>query len=144
MNKICVKISICKNYCGGVDDVVYYRNWITVEMVSKWLWYFDYLVALIKTHNPKMHVILEIGRQTLPQGREYVKVKSKDLLISKKVQLNKLMNQSGELDLFCFNEERKTVKIERIKSEIEALERGEFNYYVPKEYINKVKEYLKC
>ena len=128
-DRICVKISICKNYFSHVDDVVYYRNWVTVKMIDKWLWYFDYLVALIKIHNPKFHVILMIGRQNLLQGSEYVSVKSKSLLKSKKNQLNGLMVKSCELDLFGFGEERNSVKIEKLKVEIDALENGEFNYY---------------
>ena len=50
----------------------------------------------------------------------------------------------GEIedDLFSMAKADNEAKIESVRREIEALERGEFNYYVPPTYINKIKLYL--
>lgn len=41
------------------------------------------------------------------------------------------------------HEAERDAKIASVQAEIDALERGEFNYYVPPTYINKIKEWLK-
>lgn len=141
-DRIYVKIAICKKYNSNVDDVIYYRNWITVEMAEKWRWYFDYLTAIVKVKNPKYKIMLLIGIQDLKQGDEYVCMKSKTLLSSKKAQLKKILAEPAEIDLFDYKKERRDQKIKKLRAEIEALERGEFNYYIPPTYINKVKQYI--
>jgi len=136
-----VKISIAKNGYN-IDDVVYYRNSESADMVEKWSWYFQYLAALLKVKYPKWNVVLRIGLQELLQGDEYIEEKTKNLLIYKRGKVKRLINDVPQYDLFSFYEETRDAKIERLQKEIEALERGEFNYYVPATYINKVKQYI--
>lgn len=65
-NPICVKITIFKGH--HADEVVYYRNKLSVSMIEKWRWYFEYLAALIKVNNPLRKTELTICPQTLLQG----------------------------------------------------------------------------
>ena len=140
--QICVKIAI---YDGcQVEEVIYYRNKLPMRIIEKWRWYFEYLTALVKIHNPRRKVELTICAQTLLQGQEYILEKSKTLLRAKRAQIKKLDNEVIiNDDLFGFKTQHHNERRERIRSEIGALERGEFNYYVPLTYINKIKKWIK-
>lgn len=141
-NQICVKMTIYDKH-GHASEVVYYRNKITIDMSVKWRWYFEYLAALIKIKFPRNKVELFIGVQDLLQGKEYIEKKTNDLLSFKKGQLKKYTAGFFDDDIFNFTKEKQNTKIERIKQEIEDLEQGKFKYYVPAEYINNIKQYLK-
>ena len=112
-------------------------------MATRWRWYFDYITALVKVNYPRDKVELEICMQTMLQGKEYIESKTKTLLSAKKGQLNRLENGVYIDDFFGFETEKREDKIDKIKMEIEALERGEFNYYVPPVYINEIKNHIK-
>lgn len=140
--QICVKIAIY-NGCQ-VEEVIYYRNKLPMRIIEKWRWYFEYLAALIKIHNPRRKVELTICAQTLLQGQEYIDEKSKTLLRAKRAQVKKLDNSNIiNDDLFGYQTQQLNARRERIQAEIEALERGEFNYYIPPTYINRLKRWLK-
>ena len=115
--QICVKITIYKG--SHADEVVYYRNKLPIEIAEKRKWYFEYLAALVKVNNPKRKVELVMCVQTL------------------------LQQGVVDDDLFGFNQQRNEEKRKCIENEIAALERGEFNYYVPQTYINKIKQFIK-
>lgn len=138
--QICIKIMVYDK-CH-VEEVVYYRNKLPMWIVEQWKWYFEYLAARIKVKNPRRKVELVICAQTLLQGEEYIQVKSASLLKAKKARLTKLMDRPVAADLFGFNQEARDEKIQALMAEIEALERGEFNYYVPQTYINTIKEWI--
>lgn len=138
--QICIKIMVYDKF--HVDEVVYYRNKLPMWIVEQWKWYFEYVAARIKVRHPRRKVELVICAQTLLQGEEYIKVKSASLLKAKKSRLTKLIERPVAADLFGFNQEAREEKIKALKSEIEALERGEFNYYVPQTYINNIKEWI--
>lgn len=138
--QICTKIMVYDK-CH-VEEVVYYRNKLPMWIVEQWKWYFEYMAARIKVKHPRRKVELVICAQTLLQGEEYIKVKSASLLKSKKARLTKLMDRPVAADLFGFSQEARDGKIQALKEEIEALERGEFNYYVPQTYINNIKEWI--
>jgi len=142
MNKTVVKINVYENRYH-VSDVAYYRSNLTVAMVSRWRWYFEYLAALIKVNNKRMKVELIIcGQDNMLNGKDYIEHKTKTLLSAKKGQIKRLKrDNSYKLNLFDFGKEEIESKIERISNEVESLEKGEFNYYVPVEYINKIKKY---
>lgn len=127
--QICIKIMVYDK-CH-VEEVVYYRNKLPMWIVEQWRWYFEYLEARIKVTHPRRKVELVICAQTLLQGEEYIAVKSVSLLKAKKGQLKRLQERPVVPDLFGFSQEVRTKKIEALESEIQALERGEFNYYVP-------------
>lgn len=138
--QICVKIMVYKDY--HVDQVVYYRNKLPLQIVEKWKWYFEYLAARIKVVHPRRKVELSIGIQNLLQGEEYIQAKRASLLKAKKSQLKRLQNQPAKPDFFGFYKEQQDAKINRIRSEIQSLENGEFRYYVPPTYINTIKEWI--
>lgn len=141
-SQICVKIAIY-NGCQ-VEEVIYYRNRLPMRIIEKWRWYFEYLAALIKIHNPRRKVELTICAQTLLQGQEYIDEKSKTLLRAKRAQVKRLDSTNIiNDDLFGYQTQQLNARKERIQAEIEALERGEFNYYIPPTYINRLKRWLK-
>lgn len=139
-NQICVKITICR----GCNDweVIYYRNKLPMRIVEQWRWYFDYLAALVKVSNPRLKVELTTCAQTLKQGQEYIEKKSKTLLRTKESKLQKLENTPVHNDLFNYAREERDRRIQAVQGEIDALRRGEFNYYVPPTYINKIKNWI--
>lgn len=140
--QICVKIAIY-NGCQ-VEEVIYYRNKLPMRIIEKWRWYFEYLAALVKVHNPRRKVELTICVQTLLQGHEYIAEKSKTLLRAKRAQVKRLDSTNIiNDDLFGYQTQQLNARKERIQAEIEALERGEFNYYIPPTYINRLKRWLK-
>jgi len=137
-HQICIKIMVYDKF--HVDEVVYYRNKLPMWIVEQWKWYFEYVAARIKVRHPRRKVELVICAQTLLQGEEYITVKSASFLKAKKGRLKRLQERPVEPDLFGFNQEVRNKKIEALRAEIEALESGEFNYYVPQTYINNIKE----
>ena len=140
-NQICVKIIIYRSCNDG--EVIYYRNKLPMWIIDQWRWYFEYLAALVKVNNPRRKVELIICAQTLKQGQEYIEEKTKTLLRAKKSKLKKLQNAPVYNDFFNFAKEQQDEKIKAIQGEINSLERGEFNYYVPPTYINRIKNWIK-
>lgn len=138
--QICVKIMVYDK-CH-VEEVVYYRNKLPMWIVEQWKWYFEYLTARIKVAHPRRKVELVICAQTLLQGEEYIQAKTASLLKAKRSRLKRLQNEPVTADLFSFGEEERRSKTNALESEIQALERGEFNYYVPQTYINNIKEWI--
>lgn len=140
-NQICVKIIIYRSCNDG--EVIYYRNKLPMWIIDQWRWYFEYLAALVKVNNPRRKVELIICAQTLKQGQEYIEEKTKTLLRAKKSKLKNLQNAPVYNDFFNFAKEQQDEKIKAIQGEINSLERGEFNYYVPPTYINRIKNWIK-
>ena len=140
-NQICVKITIRKGVCDY--DVIYYRNKLPLWVVEQWRWYFDYLAALVKVNNPRLKVELTICAQTLKQGQEYIEEKTKTLLRAKKTKLKKLQSQPLQDDLFHFERDKFAKAIQELREAVAALERCEFNYYVPPTHINKIKNWIR-
>ena len=137
---ICVKITVYKGY--HADKVVYYRGQISIDMLEKWRWYFEYLAARIKVKHPRRKVELTIGRQTLLLGDEYVQERIKNLLRHRRAKLQKLINTPVASDLFNDNQIDLEKKIEQTRAEIAALERGEYTGWVPPYYINEIKQWI--
>lgn len=137
---ICVKITVYKG-CYA-DKVVYYRGQISIDMLEKWRWYFEYLAARIKVKHTRRKVELTICPQTLPLGDEYVQEKIKNLLRHRRAKLQKLINTPVESDLFNYNQIDLEKKIEQTREEIAALDRGEYTGWVPPYYINEIKQWI--
>lgn len=144
MNKCVVKITISgeDKYYFHVKDVVYYRSGMTPDFVVRWLWYFEYLQALIKVHHPKLNVGMIRGPQNVMLGKEWHEHRRQALLKSKQSKLKKLQMGVVDDDLFHFKSQENEKKIEQVKKQIEALERDEHPIEEFPEYINKVKRYL--
>lgn len=138
--QICVKIMVYEGFY--VEEVVYYRNKLPMWIVEQWKWYFEYLAARIKVRHPRRKVELVICVQNLLQGQEYIDAKTASFLKAKKSHLKRLQERPMVPDLFGSNQIARDEKIKALTAEIEALERGEFNYYVPQTYINNIKEWI--
>ncbi|MBO4965880.1 MAG: hypothetical protein J6C81_06415 [Muribaculaceae bacterium] len=138
---VAIKIVI---YTGCLAEAtIYYRYDMPMRIVEKWKWYFEYLAALVKTRNPYRKVELTISaQQNCLCGADYVSERTKNLLRSKTIKLKKIRMSKIEDDLFGMAKADNEVQIELVRREIEALENGEFNYYVPPTYINKIRDYL--
>lgn len=138
---VAVKIII---YTGCLAEAtIYYRYDMPMRVVEKWKWYFEYLAAIVKKANPRRKVELTIcAQQSCLCGADYVSERTKTLLRAKNIKLKKLRMGEIEDDLFGIAKADNEAKIESTRREIEALERGEFNYYVPQTYINKIKSYI--
>ena len=138
--KICVKINL-SNGCW-VEEVIYYQYALPLRIVERWKWYFEYLAALVKVHNPRRKVELVICAQEYNSVEDYISERTKNLLRAKKVKLKR--TRTGiEDDLFGFAKAEREKLTDKVQREIEALERGEINFYVPPEYINKIKKWIK-
>lgn len=142
--KMNVKINIygLGDLCNHVEDVIYFRYALPMNLCLSKRWFFDYLAARIKVNNPKRKVELIIANTDSLCGDDYVAEKSKTLLAAKYKQLKKLENNPIEDDLFGFNREKVDNKIANLKIEIAKLENGVFDYYVPPVYINKSKRWM--
>ncbi len=141
LSGIAVKINIYKG-CW-VDEVVYYKYNLPLKLVERWLWYFEYLAALVKVHNPHRKVELIVRSQNTLCGEDYISEKTKNLLRAKKRKLKQTKQGYYEDDLFGFTKAEHDNKISDIQEEIDALERGEFRYYVPPTEINNIKKWIK-
>lgn len=140
--KICVKINLYKG-CW-VEEVIYYRYNQPLQLVQRWMWYFEYLAALVKVHNPHRKVELIICSQdNVLCGEDYIREKTKNLLRAKKRKLKQTRHGYYEDDLFGFTKAERENKLSDIQEEIDALERGEFRYYVPPTEINNIKKWIK-
>lgn len=140
MTEYCVKIVIYERL--HAYKVVYYRNKLPMRLIEKWKWYFEYLTARIKVSNPRRKVDLTICPQELLQGKEYVERKRETLLIAYRSALKKCERGVVDDDLFSYKSIENEKKRQRILNNIKSLEAGEFNLYVPVEYINTLKEFI--
>lgn len=141
---MCVKIDISMEKFPGIpEDVIYYQYNIPMHLALRWEWYFNYLASLVKVHNPKRRVNLTIVRQDLLCGEDFVKKRIPTLIAGKKRNITRIYNQPFTDDLFNLARAERDEKIARINGEIQALERCEYNYYIPPTYINKIKEWIK-
>lgn len=141
LSGIAVKINIYKG--SWVEEVIYYRYNQPLQFVQRWMWYFEYLAALVKVHNPHRKVELIICSQdNMLCGEDYISEKTKNLLRAKKRKLKQTRHGYYEDDLFGFTKAERENKLSDIQEEIDALERGEFRYYVPPTEINNIKKWI--
>ena len=141
LSGIAVKINIYKGW--WVEEVIYYRYNQPLQLVQRWIWYFEYLAALVKVHNPHRKVELIICSQdNMLCGEDYIREKTKNLLRAKKRKLKQTRHGYYEDDLFGFTKAERENKLSDIQEEIDALERGEFRYYVPPTEINNIKKWI--
>lgn len=143
LNKCAVKISISPYRLQSLGEVIYYRSSLTVDMIIRWRWYFEYLAALVKTSNPRLEVVLTSGPMESLVGEEYRQRKTENLLKAKISKLAKLHKATPEPDLFGFNVEDYENEEKNIEEDIRQLESGQYAFYVPPSYINRIKQFVK-
>jgi hypothetical protein len=125
-----------------IDDVVYYRSGMSPDFVTRWLWYFDYLAALVKVHNPRRRVELVKGPTDILLGKEWHEYRRGVLLKSRMAKLKKLEKGVADDDLFHFKSQDNEAERAKVQSQIDALEKDEFPIPEFPEYINKIKQYV--
>lgn len=138
-----VRIDVSMERYHIVEDVVYYRAKMPMNLVLRWRWFFEYIAARVKVKHPRREVRLSIMHQSeeLKVGADYIADKKITLLRAKRGQIKKLQSQT-ENDLFGFAEDDRLEKINRIQGEVSALENGKFNYWYPVEYKNHIKQWI--
>ena len=143
-NFLIVKIAISNETdYYHIDEVVYYRSGMSPDFIEKWLWYFQYLAALIKVHNPRRKVQFYCGPQLVKLGQEWHEYRRNVMIKSRRTKLKQLENCIVDDDLFHFKSEDNEKKKNEIKSQIASLERDEYPIPEFPEYINKIKRYCK-
>ena len=146
-----VKITVFMANHSTPEDVIYYRYKLPMNITLRYRWYFDYLAALVKVHNPKRKVELLISRwddkpdkDKILCGKDYIDTKTASLIKGKKARISMIRNKRPScVDLFDFERTENEEKIATLQSEIDALERGEVSFYVFPEYVNKIKKWIK-
>lgn len=143
LNKCVVKIAVSSETdYFHIDDVVYYRSGMTSDFVVRWLWYFEYLAALVKVNNPHRKVEFYKGPQNILLGKEWYEYRRQTLLKSRARELKQLEQGVVDDDLFHFKSQDNEAKKQQVLAQIDALERNEYPISEFPEYINKIKEYV--
>ena len=142
-NRYVVKITISMlKYHGIPEDTVYYRRQMSMDFLIRWMWYFEFLAALVKVHNPHRRVEMIVGRDEWLTEEEEIENRAKTLLSRKLAQIKKLKGQVVQDDLFGFTQEAHDKKIERIQGEVDSIQRGEVNFFYMPEYQNHIKQWI--
>lgn len=142
-NRYVVKISVSMlRETQITEEVVYYRRQMSLDFFIRWMWYFEYLAALVKVHNPHRRVELYAGSDEYLPEKEEIEKKAKSLLSRKLGQIKRLKGEVVQDDLFGFAQEKHNQKIERVQGEIESLQRGENNFFYMTEYKNTIKKWI--
>lgn len=143
MNKCVVKISVSSptDYYH-IDDVVYYRSGMSVDFVTRWLWFFEYLAARVKVSNPHCKVEFYKGPQTILLGRDWHDHRRNAMIKSRNIKLRQLQSTIVVDDLFHFASSDHAKKIEDIQNQIQLLSDDTYPISDFPEYINKLKLYL--
>lgn len=118
---------------------------MTHDELCRWLWYFEYLQARIKVAHPHRVVNLTAGRMDpkMRLGQEFIDYRRATLIRSRSRKLDELVSAPFNDDLFGFKSQEVKERINRIRDEIAALERGEVNFPVLPDYVNDVKQWIK-
>lgn len=140
--KTVVKISISGEKRTHVDSVIYYRSGMSADFAQRWMWYFEYLAALVKVANPRKRVELYRGPQTILLGAEWHEHRRQALIKSRTTKLKQLMRTNVDDDLFHFTSDDHAVKIEKIQKQLSRLDRDEEPIPEFPEYINQIKKYI--
>lgn len=137
-----VRISVSFDGGGPIDRVLYWKYDIPLDMLHRYLWYWEYLAARVKVKHPRRDVYCETGHCNEPCGQDYIDRQLPIRLKAKQKQLKGLLNPDKYDDLFGFISEEKRKKAEKVEAEIKELEQGIYNAYVPPTYINLIKNWI--
>lgn len=142
--KCVVKISVSStlNY-HLVDRVIYYKSGLSPDFIEKWMWYFEYLAALVKVKNPRIKVFFYYGPQDCMIGDEWHQYRRNVLLKNKQRKLKKLEIDVIDDDLFHFKSQDNEQKKNEILLEIEQLENDTFPIEKFPKSKNIIKELIK-
>lgn len=80
-----------KHWC--LIPVCYYRNGMTFEFYCKWLWYFEYRVALLRVKYPKCKVEMRHGSYDYILPSDFYETKLRNLLTASKAKKTEFENK---------------------------------------------------
>ncbi len=140
--RLCVSLP---NETSVNEATVYYRCRMTYDFLLRWLWYFEYLQARIKVLHPHRVVELTAGRMDpkMRLGKEFVEYRRATLLKSRSRKLKEIVSTPFNDDLFGFTSQSVNERINKLRDEIMALERGEITFPVLQDYVNNIKQWIK-
>lgn len=125
-------------------EVAYFNKILPFQAV-KYGWYFEYLCALLKVKYPRGVIEVEnLFWCTHVNKNEYIAKSLPNKLKGCKAQLTKLQNVKAKTapDLFGFSTLKIDEKIEAREKEMQNLQKGIYNYYIPEDYVNNIKKLL--
>lgn len=126
--EFCVKISVGKRSYHIVDDVVYYRRYMSLEFAMRWQWYFHYISALVQVHHPELFVRTFIGRTDMLTPAQYIEKKREDLLRAQRAKLTKMSNIPVQYDLFGYNVLKELRKLKPLRKESRILKMASLTF----------------
>lgn len=138
-----VKITVSmRNYPGIPEATIYYRQKMTLDLLTEYGWYFRWMASLVQARHPHRKVSLACFDTTFPCGEDWIRGNLPKRLMSKRRQLAAQNRKaSTPEDLFGIGAEKAARKAETIRREIERLENGDYDYYVPPAYINDIRKW---
>lgn len=143
MFKCVVKITIsAEGYYNHIGEVIYFRSGMSPDFVERWLWFFEYLAALVKVANPRRKVEFYKGPQDCLLGKEWHEYRRAALLKSRATKLKQLEKGVVDDDLFHFKSQDYEAKKLQIIAQIDALNRDELTFEEFPYYINEIKRFI--
>lgn len=136
-----VKISM---RISAICYVVYYNKVLPFQAI-KWGWYFEYLRSLIQVRYPRAVVELFCEQGCLSESKEdWVKRHLPTKKRGVQSTITKLQNQRKLIPQNLFGDAYNEIdrKIKDKQDELECLEQGIYDYYIPDDYLNDIKKYL--
>ena len=140
--KICISSESCENL---TDETIYYRCRMTFGFLCRWRWYFEYLQAIVKVANPKRMVDIYFARMdpSMLLGNDFIEHRRAQLIRNRTKKIDKLVSTPFNDDLFGFTSQDRNLEIQKLRNDLEALERGEVTFPVLEDYINNIKKWIK-
>lgn len=144
-NRCVCKITISETWSyHQVRSTIYYRSGMSPDFVVRWRWYFDYLAALVKVHNPHRNVVIrcDVLPDDMLLGKEWHEYRRNTMLQTARRKLAQLEKADVSIDIFGFAQEDHARDLASQKALVEALEAD--TYPIPDfpSYINRIKEFL--
>lgn len=140
-----VRISVSlPRYTHIPDKTVYFRCRMSYDFVCRWLWFFEYLQSRIKVRNPRRNVVLYVARMNpeIRLGNDFIEYRRATLIKNRARKLKELTDKPVDSDLFGFAAQERAEKIEEVREQLAALERGEITFPVLPDFVNDVKEWI--
>ena len=138
--RISISLPITTNVA---EETVYFRCRMTYDFTERWSWYFEYLAALLKIHNPKRKVWLDYGKMDpkMKLGKDFIEYRKVTMIRNKAKRIERLKTEPFLDDLFGFASKDRNAKITELQNDLKELEDGNVTFPVLKDYINEVKRY---
>ena len=141
--RYCVSIAVTFEGGAPVDEVVYFNYGLTLDILIKYKPYWEYVAARVKVKHPRRSVLLNYGTCQTPCGQDWIDEHLPKRLEAKRRKLKSLMNptKTYQDDLFGFASTKRLEDANKLRQQIERLEAGLYDAYVPPTYVNNIKKW---